>query len=134
MSDFNMQYLKREHFSHRIQFYWEKVWFFWEILKKIIWVCYLSKLMPTTCLHLPICQIWAKQFQNWVSLYFGKVLKLKDTKGELIICNCLWMADNYLLGRWGFLEPPPGPIRVKQWSFWNLRIAEMVAPQTFLVI
>ena len=35
MSDFNMQYLKRKHFSHRIQFHIEKVWFIWRKIEKI---------------------------------------------------------------------------------------------------
>ena len=35
LSYFNMQYLKREHFYHRIQFHTEKVWFIWKKIEKI---------------------------------------------------------------------------------------------------
>ena len=31
-----------------------------------------------------------KKFQNWVALCFGKVLKVKLIKGELIISNPIW--------------------------------------------
>ena len=43
-------------------------------------------------------QIFDKKFQNWVYQCFGGVLKLKVTKGELIISNDLEMAEDYLLG------------------------------------
>ena len=60
--------------------------------------------MLTTCLRQHIFQICANKFQNCVYLCFGKVLKLKVTKGELIILNGLEMADAYL---------PPALVRVK---------------------
>ena len=69
--------------------------------------------MLTTCLQRPISQICAKKIQNWVYLCFGKVLKLKVTKGELIIFNGLEMADDYLLGG-GSRSPPPGPGKASQ--------------------
>ena len=81
--------------------------------KNQIFPIFLSKSMLTTCLQRPISQICAKKIQNWVYLCFGKVLKLKVTKGELIISNGLEMADDYLLGG-GLPEPPPGPVRVKK--------------------
>ena len=65
--------------------------------------------MLTTCLHLLISQICAKKFQNRVRLCFGGVLKLKVTKGELIISKSLKMADDYLLGG----GPGAPPVRVK---------------------
>ena len=57
--------------------------------------------MVTTCLHSQISQICEKKIQNRVYQCFGKVLKLKVTKGELIISNGLEMADAYLPGGWG---------------------------------
>ena len=55
--------------------------------------------MLTTCRRQHIFQICANKFQNWVYLCFGKVLKLKATKGELIISNNgLEMAYAYLPG------------------------------------
>ena len=66
----------------------------------------------TSCLQMHVSQICAKRFQNWVCLCFGNVLKLKVTKGELIISNHVEMADRYLLGG-GLEEPPPTLVRVK---------------------
>ena len=66
--------------------------------------------MLTTCHCLLIFQICVKKFQNWVHLCFGEVLKLKLSKGELIISNSLEMADTYLLG--GGRQPPLPLIRV----------------------
>ena len=63
--------------------------------------------MLTTCLRPHISQICAKKFQNRVHLCFGKVLKLRVTKGELIISNRLEMADNFLLPAGGGGAPPP---------------------------
>ena len=40
-----------------------------------------------------IAEICAKKLENWVHLCFGKVLKSKVTKGELIISIHLEMAD-----------------------------------------
>ena len=74
--------------------------------KNQIFPIFLSKLMLTTCLQRPIFQICAKKIQNWVYLCFEKVLKLKVTKGELIISNGLEMADDYLLGGAPGAPPP----------------------------
>ena len=113
MSYFNMQYLKRKHFYHRIQFHTEKVWFIWKkIEKNQIFPIFLSRPILTTCLRLHFSQICAKKFQNWVYLCFRGVLKLKVTKGELIISNGLEMADAYLLGGVAAI-PPPALVRVK---------------------
>ena len=92
-----MQYLKRKHFSHRIQFHTEKVWFIWKKLKKITFLFFLSKFFLTWCLQLQIFQICAKKFKNWVPLCFWNVLKLKVTKGELDISIRLEMAEAYQL-------------------------------------
>ena len=81
--------------------------------KNQIFLIFLSKSMLTTCLQRPISQICAKKIQNWVYLCFRKVLKLKVTKGELIISNGLEMADDYLLGGGAPGAPSPGPVRVK---------------------
>ena len=56
--------------------------------------------MLTTWLRSQISQNCAKKFQNWVYLCFGEVLKLKVSKGELIISNGLEIVDDYppLLG------------------------------------
>ena len=106
MSYFNMQYLKRKHFYHRIQFQTEKVWFIWKkIEKNLIFPIFLSRRILTTSLWLYFSQICAKEFQNWVNLCFGRVLKSKVTKGELVISNGVEMADRYVLG--GLEEPPP---------------------------
>ena len=81
--------------------YLEKIW------KNQIFPIFLSKPMLTICLYPDISQICAKKFQNWVYLCFGKVLKLKVTKGELIISNGLEMADDYLPGEVGATPPCP---------------------------
>ena len=124
-----MQYLKRKHFSHRIQFHTEKVWLIWKKFEKNqIFPIFLSKPILTTCLRSHFSQICAKKFQNWVYLCFGEVLKLKVTKGELIISNGLEMADAYLLG--GVAAPPPPALvrvkgcwvkAVKKWSILRFR-------------
>ena len=79
--------------------------------KNQIFPIFLSKSMMTTCLQRPISQICAKKIQNWVYLCFRKVLKLKVTKGELIISNGLEMADDYLPG--GVGATPPALVRAK---------------------
>ena len=71
---------------------------FENFLKKSNFSDFFSKPMLTTCLRSQISQNCAKKFQNWVYLCFGEVLKLKVSKGELIISNGLEMADDYLLG------------------------------------
>ena len=63
--------------------------------------------MLTTCLWKQVSQICAKKFQIWVYLCFGNVLKLKVTKGELIISNGLEMPDDYLPGGGGATPPLP---------------------------
>ena len=65
---------------------------------------FFSKFILTSWLRLQIFQNFGKNFQNWVALFFGKVLKIKVTKGELVISNHVEMADQYLLG--GLEEPP----------------------------
>ena len=79
--------------------------------KNQIFPIFFSKLMLTICLRSQISQICTRKFQNWVYLCFGKVLKLKVTKGELIILNGLEMADAYLPGGW--LQPPSPPALVR---------------------
>ena len=65
-----------------------------EKLKKIkFFHFFFSKSMLTSCLQTRVSQICAKKFKNWVHLCFGNVLKLKVTKGELIISIHLEMAD-----------------------------------------
>ena len=88
--------------------YLKKIW------KYQIFPIFFSKLMLTSCLCLLISQICAKEFQNWVHLCVGEVLKLKLIKGEVIISNGLEMADTYLLG--GVAATPPTLVRVKFWS------------------
>ena len=83
----------------------EKIW------KNQIFPIFFSKPMLTTCLRSQISQNCAKKFQNWVYLCFGEVLKLKVSKGELIISNGLEMADDYLPG--GVGATPPALVRVK---------------------
>ena len=68
--------------------------------KNQIFSFFFSKSMLTSCLLTRVSQICAKKFKNWVRLCFGNVLKLKVTKGELIISNHVEMADQYLRG-WG---------------------------------
>ena len=67
---------------------------------------FFSKFILTSWLWLQIFQICGKNFQNWVALFFGKVLKIKVTKGELLISNCVEMVDQYVLGGAGG-DPPP---------------------------
>ena len=105
-----MQYLKRKHFSYRIQLHTGKVWFIWKKLKKSHFYFFLSKFLLTWCLQSQIFQICAKKFKNWVALCFGNVLKLKVTKGELDISIRLEMADDYRLG--GARGAPPASFRV----------------------
>ena len=80
--------------------------------KNQIFPIFFSKLMLTTCVCPPISQICVKKFQNWVHLCFGEVLKLKVSKGELIISNGLEMADDYLPG--GVGATPPALVRVNK--------------------
>ena len=102
-----MQYLKNTHFSHRIQFQTKKsMIYLTKMWKNQIFLIFFSKSILTSCLWLQIFQISGKKFQNWVALCFGRVLKIKVTKGELVISNCIEMADQYLLGG---LEESPSP-------------------------
>ena len=78
--------------------------------KNQIFPIFFSKLMLTICLRSQISQICTRKFQNWVYLCFGKVLKLKVTKGELIISNHLEMPDR-CLPRGAPRAPPPAGIR-----------------------
>ena len=70
----------------------------------------LNASSPLECLFIPEGRAWAagggpeasfsnlyKAIWNWVALWFGKVLKLKVTKGEVIILIWLEMADDYRL-------------------------------------
>ena len=79
---------------------------------KINSIYFFSKLPLTNCLWLQMFQISGRKFQNWAALCFGKVLKMKVTKGELVISNLVKMADPYLLR--GAQGAPP-LARVKQW-------------------
>ena len=86
--------------------------------KKFNFSIFFSKFILTSWLRLQIFQNFGKNFQNWVALFFGKVLKIKVTKGELIISNHVEMADQYLLGG-ARGAPPPALIRVKKCIyFW----------------
>ena len=88
-------------------------------LKKIKFFRFISKLMLTICLCSQISQICTRKFQNQVYLCFGNFLKLKVTKGELIILNGLEMADAYLPGGW--LQPPsPLPLLGLNCTSWFL--------------
>ena len=49
--------------------------------------------MLTICLPLCVSELCAKKFEICVNLCFGNILKLKVTKGELIILIHLEMAD-----------------------------------------
>ena len=89
-----MQYIKKMHFSHRIQFQTKKNYdIFEKNLKKLNSFIFFSKLILTSCLQFQIFQIFGKKFQNQVALCFGRVLKIKVTKGELVISNHIEMAD-----------------------------------------
>ena len=144
-----MQYLKRKHFSYRIQFHTEKVWFIWKNLKKSNFsdfffktdADHLSSFANFSNLYQQISQICTKKFQNWVYLCFRKVLKLKVTKRELIISNHLEIMDNYLLGE--MAATPPALIGVKvPWTFSDFwipyrffsSIGFLEVPQASLVI
>ena len=76
----------------------------------------LSKIFLTSSLWFQIFQICDKNFQNWVA-FFGKVLKIKITKGELIISNHLEMADQYLLG--GSRSPSSHWLGLKHENFYK---------------
>ena len=54
---------------------------------------FFVKIDATTYLLRRVSQICAKKFEIWVNLFFGNILKLKVTKGELIISINLEMAD-----------------------------------------
>ena len=105
-----MQYLKESIFHIEFNFTQKKYDLFEKIWKNQIFPIFFSKLMLTICLRSQISQICARKFQNWVYLCFGKVLKLKVTKGELIISNGLEMADAYLPEGVGATPPPPPPL------------------------
>ena len=65
-------------------------------------------LLIAILLKYPFFKFAPKNFKiKLVSLCFGKVLKIKVTKGELIISNGLEMADDYLPGGMGATPPLP---------------------------
>ena len=68
--------LEKTHFSHRIHFQTKKVWFIGKKKQKIKFFQYFSKFILTSCLWLQFFQICGNNFQNWVALSFGKVLKI----------------------------------------------------------
>ena len=73
-------------------------------------ICFkFSKSTLTSCLQTRVSQNCAKKFKNWLRLCFGNVLKLKVTKGKLIISNQVEMADQYLMG--GAPQAPPSRYR-----------------------
>ena len=78
--------------------------------KNQIFSIFLSKSMLTTCLRLRVSLICAKKFEIWVNLCFGNILKLKVTKGELIISIQVEMRDK--LWRWCPVRTPLSLIRV----------------------
>ena len=96
---------KESIFHIEFNFTQEKYDLFEKKLKKSHFYFFLSKFLLTWCLQSQIFQICAKKFKNWVALCFGNVLKLKVTKGELVISNRVEMADQYLLG--GARGAPP---------------------------
>ena len=96
---------KESIFHIEFNFKQKKYDLFQEKLKKSNFFFFFSKSMLTSCLQMPVSQICAKKFKNWVCLCFGNVLKLKVTKGELVISNRVEMADQYLLG--GAQGAPP---------------------------
>ena len=106
LSYFNMQYLKKTQFHIEFKFTQKKYDLFGKKWKKIkFFQIFFSSSILTSCLWLQLFQISGKKFQNSVSLCLGKVLKIKVTKGELIILNHVEMADQYLQG--GLRIPPP---------------------------
>ena len=85
---------KESIFHIEFNFKQKKYDLFQEKLKKSnFFIFFFSKSMLTSCLQTRVSQICAKKFKNWVRLCFGNVLKLKVTKGELIISIHLEMAD-----------------------------------------
>ena len=105
-------YTSKESIFHiKFNFKQKKYDLFQEKLKKSNFFIFFSKSMLTSCLQTRVSQICTKKFKNWVCLCFGNVLKLKVTKGELVISNRVEMADRYLLGG-GPKEPPPTLTRV----------------------
>ena len=79
--------------------------------KNQIFSIFLSKSMLTICLRPRVSLICAKKFEIWVNLCFGNILKLKVTKGELIISIHVEMADE--LWCWCPVRTPLSLIRVK---------------------
>ena len=104
---------KKRIFHIEFNFKQKKYDLFEKNAKKSNFKIFFSKIFLTSCLRLQIFQICEKKFQNWVALFFGKVLKIKVTKGELIISNHVEMADQYLLGG-ARGAPPPALIRVNR--------------------
>ena len=90
-----------------------------KIVKKSNPFDFFSKLILISCLWLQIFQISSKKFYNWVALCFGKVLKIKVIKGEVVISNCIEMVDQYLRGG-GWLEEPTHWLGLLAW-FWYLK-------------
>ena len=80
--------------------------------KNQIFSIFLSKSMLTTCLRPRVSLICAKKFEISVNLCFGNILKLKVTKGELIISIHVEMADK--LWCWCPVRTPLSLIRVKE--------------------
>ena len=89
------------YFLHRIQFQTKKYNLFRKNWKKSNFFNLFFKIYTDQLFLLQFFQISVKKFQNWVSLYFANVLKIKVTKAELIISNYVETVDQYLL------SPPP---------------------------
>ena len=100
-----MLYLKRKHFSHRIQFHTEKVWFIWKKIEKITFLFFFGQ---NFCWP----DVFNRKFFKFMQRHLN-VLKLKVTKGELDISIRLEMADDYRLGG-PRGAPPPASFRVKE--------------------
>ena len=107
----NVIYLKRTHFSCRIQIQTKRAWFIIEKFEKI----WIFPVLGQKRGWPGVFDSWFLQFfynkpQKWLCQELLKGLNLKVTKYELIISNQSEMADDYLPG--GAPGAPPMFIRV----------------------
>ena len=123
MTYIDIIYLKRLHSLCRIQFQTDNIWF---VIRKIEKKRFLSTLWLTDYLQLQLSQNYSNRFQIWVALNFWKVLKIKVTKGKLIIPAHLEMAHQYLQG--GPQGPPLPFLGLRDSNFAALWPTHFILP------
>ena len=87
-----MQYLKRKHFSHRIQFHREKLWFIWKNFEKIKFFQFFFQNQCWPLVHFSnLCHEISKLFKSTghlrleISYYNFKKFSVKDNWSASIL-------------------------------------------------